>query len=144
MSRPDREEFFDKTTFGFIPAGTANGLIKSITDQNDEDFGIHEAAFLVAKGTRKMMDLTELTLEYLQNEEQKKIYMFLSMAWAFIADCDINSEVIRCIGEARFTVWGVYRLFALRDYKAKVTMKGQAVLSNKVEDLLSCEEYTDH
>ena len=70
--------------------------------------------------------------------------MFLSMAWAFIADCDINSEVIRCIGEARFTVWGVYRLFALRDYKAKVTMKGQAVLSNKVEDLLSCEEYTDH
>jgi hypothetical protein len=67
MSRPDRDEFFNKTTFGFIPAGTANGLIKSITDVNYEEFGIHQAAFLVAKGTRKMMDLTELTLEYHQN-----------------------------------------------------------------------------
>jgi sphingosine kinase len=67
------------------------------------------------------------------------------MAWAFIADCDINSEVIRCIGEARFTVWGVYRLFALRDYKAKVTIKGQALKSNKDADLHSnFSQFTDH
>ena len=144
MSRPDRKEFLNKTTFGFIPAGTANGLIKSISDQNNENFGILEASFFVAKGTRKMMDLTELTLEYLQNEEQKKIYMFLSMAWAFVADCDINSEVIRCIGESRFTIWGVYRLLALRDYKAKVMIKGQAVKSNKETDLFSQEMYTNH
>ena len=27
FTRPDREEFLEKTTFGFIPAGTANGLV---------------------------------------------------------------------------------------------------------------------
>ena len=31
MSRPDRQELFDSLTLGFIPAGTGNGLIKSIT-----------------------------------------------------------------------------------------------------------------
>jgi diacylglycerol kinase family enzyme len=65
MSRDDREEFLEKTTFGFIPAGTANGLIASITHENDEDFSIINAAFLIAKGKRTMMDLTEITLEYL-------------------------------------------------------------------------------
>ena len=30
FSREDREEFLEKTTFGFVPAGTANGLIASI------------------------------------------------------------------------------------------------------------------
>ena len=64
MSRQDRDEFLQKTTFGFIPAGTANGLIKSITDSVDEDFGIHNATFLIIKGKRHMMDLTELTMEY--------------------------------------------------------------------------------
>ena len=86
-----------------------------------------------------MMDLTELTLEYLQNEQQKKIYMFLAMAWAFIADCDINSEVIRCVGESRFTIWGVYRLLALRSYKANIMIKGQAIKSNKESDLIGQE-----
>ena len=40
MCRSDRDEFLKKTTFGFIPAGTANGLIKSISDSIDEDFGV--------------------------------------------------------------------------------------------------------
>jgi sphingosine kinase len=32
MSRADRDEFLEKTTFGFIPAGTGNGLHKSVKD----------------------------------------------------------------------------------------------------------------
>ena len=60
------------------------------------------------------MDLTELTLEYRPNE---KLYMFLSLAWGFIADVDINSEVIRCLGPNRFTIWGLYRIVNTRSYK---------------------------
>jgi hypothetical protein len=73
------------------------------------------AAFLVAKGTRVKMDLTEITLEY---QPETKLYMFLMMGWAIISDCDINSEVIRCVGPPRFTIWGVYRVLALRNYFA--------------------------
>lgn len=50
FSREDRNEFLEKTTFGFIPAGTANGLVQTILDHNGEVFGIQNAAFLIAKG----------------------------------------------------------------------------------------------
>lgn len=50
--------------------------------------------------------------------------MFLMLGWAIISDCDINSEVIRWIGPARFTIWGVYRVLFLRHYPAKLTIKG--------------------
>ena len=78
--------------------------------------GIHSAAFAIAKGRTTKMDLTELELEYFQNEPNKKLYMFLMLAWAIISDCDINSEVIRWVGPARFTLWGVWRVLALRHY----------------------------
>jgi sphingosine kinase len=113
FSREDRDEFLEKTTFGFVPAGTANGLIASILKHQDESFGIMNAAFLVAKGSSIKMDLTELTMEY---QPDKKLYMFLSLAWAIVSDIDINSEVIRCIGPTRFTIWGIYRLINLRNY----------------------------
>ena len=58
------------------------------------------------------MDCTEITGEY----EPHKIYSFLSTAWAYVADCDINSEAIRCIGSPRFTLWGIYRILFLRKY----------------------------
>jgi sphingosine kinase len=116
FSRADRDHFLDKTTFGFIPAGTSNGLVASILKQHDEEYGIHQAAFSIAKGSRMKMDLTELTMEY----QEKKLYMFLSLAWAIIADCDINSEVIRCVGPPRFTIWGVYRLLNIRNYPGRL------------------------
>lgn len=71
-----------------------------------------------------MMDLTELEFEYLRNEQQNKVYMFLSLVWAIIADIDINSEVIRCVGSARFTIWGVYRALNVLTYPGALTYNG--------------------
>lgn len=141
FSREDRDEFLEKTTFGFVPAGTANGLVQTILDQHDEVFGILNAAFLIAKGSRIKMDLTEITLEY---QPETKLYMFLMMAWALVSDCDINSEVIRCIGSPRFTIWGVYRLMALRNYYGKFSVQGQKILSNKFEEIKTTEEQIDY
>ena len=70
--------------------------------------------------------------------------MFLSMAWAFVADCDINSEAIRWAGEPRFTIWGVYRVLSLRNYGGKLNYKGQDLKSNKVSELQQIESYQDH
>lgn len=53
--------------------------------------------------------------------------MFLSLAWAIISDCDINSEVIRCVGSPRFTIWGVYRILALRHYGGQLSFRGTKV-----------------
>lgn len=116
MNRPDGLDFLSQLNFGFIPAGTGNGLHKSIAYSINESHGIHSAAFSIAKGRKTKMDLTELELEYHQNEDQKKLYMFLMMAWAVISDCDINSEVIRWAGHSRFTLWGIYRVASIRHY----------------------------
>jgi sphingosine kinase len=60
MSRDDKSEFLEKTTFGFIPAGTSNGLIKSILEHNNESCDAQTAAFRICKGQKMKIDVTEL------------------------------------------------------------------------------------
>lgn len=123
MARQDRAEFLKKVTIGAIPGGTGNGLVKSILASSQEEFSVEMAAYLVARGQRRCMDLTQLDLEYLQ----APIYSFLSVAWAVVADCDINSEVIRWAGSARFTLWGVYRCLCIKKYRGSLTHDGERI-----------------
>ena len=51
-------------TVGFIPGGTANGLVKSVLDHAGEEYGVETAAYVIAKGRTMRMDLTEIELEY--------------------------------------------------------------------------------
>ena len=53
-----------KTAIGFIPGGSANGLVKSVLTYAGEDYGIENAAFIAAKGRIIRMDLTEIEAEY--------------------------------------------------------------------------------
>ena len=136
--RKDQIQMMQKTTIGFIPGGSANGLVKAVLDYSSEDFSVENAAFLVAKGRSTRMDLTEIEAEY-QNE---KIYSFLSTFWGILADCDINSEVIRCVGPARFTLWGIYRVICLRNYLGSIYFTGQHLTNKKQqvdEELFSPE-----
>lgn len=73
------------------------------------------------------MDLTEIEAEY----HKEKIYSFLSVFWGVLADCDINSEVIRCVGSARFTIWGVYRVFCIKRYTGSIYYTGQKLKSKQ-------------
>ena len=120
MTREDRAAFLATVTIGVIPGGTGNALIKSLLAHTNEECGILEAAYLVARGNRGHMDMTELTLEY----EQRRVYSFLSVAWAIVADCDINSEVIRWAGSARFTMWGVWRCMSMIRYRGSLEYTG--------------------
>ena len=107
MNRPDRDDFIKSICFGFIPAGTANGLHKSIVEASQEEQGVLTGAFLCAKGRKTKMDLTEIDMEYTPDN---KVYMFLAVSYAIVADADINSEFMRFLGEARFTLYGAYRI----------------------------------
>jgi sphingosine kinase len=111
------------TAIGFIPGGSANGLVKAVLDFAGEEYSIENAAFACAKGRTTRMDLTEIEAEY----EKHKIYSFLSTFWGVIADCDINSEVLRWMGSARFTVWGAYRVLCPVNYLGSIMYTGQKV-----------------
>ena len=114
--------FSDTVTLGAIPGGTGNGLIKSLLNRADENYGVMEAAFRIIKGNSVRMDLTEITFEY---EPNKKVYSFLSLAWSIVADIDINSEVFRCCGPSRFTVWAAWRILFMRDYYGSLRYIGE-------------------
>ena len=64
MNRADRDIFLESVTLGNIPGGTGNGLVKSLLDHSGEKYGPKEAAYLLLRGKRTKIDLTELTLEY--------------------------------------------------------------------------------
>ena len=49
--------------------------------------------------------------------------LFLFSAYGAIADIDIESEVLRSLGEFRFTIFTLLRVAKLRKYKAKLWYK---------------------
>lgn len=118
--RQDQLQIMSSLAIGFIPGGSANGLVKAVLDHSGEDFSVENAAFIAAKGRSTRMDLTEIEAEY----QKEKIYSFLSTFWGILADCDINSEVIRWAGSARFTIWGVYRVLCTRTYRGSLFYTG--------------------
>lgn len=61
------------------------------------------------------MDLVSIQLS-----SGPRIFSFLSLAWGFVADVDIESEKYRHVGAARFTVGTLVRLASLRVYKGKL------------------------
>ncbi|ROI38986.1 Sphingosine kinase 1 [Anabarilius grahami] len=49
-----------------------------------------------------------------------RLFSFLSLAWGFVADVDIESEQFRQIGELRFLLGTLVRLASLRIYQGKL------------------------
>lgn len=71
--------------------------------------------FLLCKGLVSPMDLVSIHLS-----SSPRLFSFLSLAWGFVADVDIESEKYRHVGAARFTVGTLVRLASLRVYKGKL------------------------
>ena len=130
LIRNDWQEFKETITIGCLPGGTSNGLVKSLLDHIDEDYSILNAAFRIARGNRKLMDVTELSLEY----EKKRVYAILGVTWAVISDIDINSEVIRCCGSPRLTVWGVFRSICKKHYPGSFNFRGKHIRNRNETD----------
>jgi sphingosine kinase len=72
--------------------------------------------YLIAKGKFKEMDAIKVDIDTLEDP----IYSFLSINFGFIADVDINSEFMRCLGELRFELYGIYRAICQKNYRAKI------------------------
>lgn len=71
--------------------------------------------FLLCRGLVSPMDLVSVHLTC-----SPRVFSFLSLAWGFVADVDIESEKYRPVGAARFTVGTLVRLVSLRVYKGRL------------------------
>ncbi|XP_030276492.1 sphingosine kinase 2-like isoform X2 [Sparus aurata] len=119
LDRPDWEEAI-RTPLGILPGGSGNALAASVHHYSGAASAFSEellvsCGFLLCKGLVSRMDLVSIHLP-----SSPRLFSFLSLAWGFVADVDIESEKYRHVGAARFTVGTLVRLASLRVYKGKL------------------------
>lgn len=116
MNRSDWQTAILKP-IGIIPAGTGNGLAKTLLEISGEPDDPVSEAFLIAKaiaqGKYRPLDIAKI-------EQNGQIYYsFLSFSWGIISDVDIESEKLRFLGSLRTDIYALMRIWTLRDYSGK-------------------------
>ncbi|XP_073800142.1 sphingosine kinase 1 [Danio rerio] len=119
MERPDWEKAI-QTPLGILPGGSGNALAASVHHYTraspvwGEDL-LTSCGFLLCKGLVSGLDLISVQLS-----SGARLFSFLSLAWGFVADVDIESETFRQIGALRFILGTLVRLASLRIYQGKL------------------------
>ncbi|XP_073302505.1 sphingosine kinase 1-like isoform X2 [Primulina huaijiensis] len=99
---------------GVVPAGTGNGMAKSLLDSNGEPCAASNATLAVIRGHKRSLDVATLS------QGNIKFFSVLMLAWGLVADIDIESEKYRWMGSARLDVYAVQRILGLRKYDGSV------------------------
>ncbi|XP_062890982.1 sphingosine kinase 2-like [Mobula hypostoma] len=120
MARPDWDQAI-KMPLGVIPAGSGNALAASINHHAGNRMATGEellqnCILLLCRGCPTPMDLVSVT-----TSSGRRLFSFLSVAWGFVADVDLESERYRRLGPARFTLGTLVRLASLRRYRARLS-----------------------
>ncbi|XP_043090969.1 sphingosine kinase 1 isoform X3 [Puntigrus tetrazona] len=119
MDRQDWERAI-QTPLGILPGGSGNALAASVHHYTrappvcGEDL-LTSCGFLLCKGVVSKLDLISIHLS-----SGARLFSFLSLAWGFVADVDIESEQFRQIGALRFILGTLLRLASLRVYQGKL------------------------
>ncbi|XP_029361180.1 sphingosine kinase 2 [Echeneis naucrates] len=130
MERTDWEQAI-KTPVGILPCGSGNALAGSINHHAGYDMCLREplllnCCFLLCRGGVRPMDLVSVTTSPPPSNNSRtatprRIFSFLSVAWGFVSDVDIESERYRGLGSARFTLGTLVRIASLRSYKGRLS-----------------------
>ncbi|KAH7662346.1 sphingosine kinase protein [Dioscorea alata] len=103
-----------KVPLGIIPAGTGNGMAKSLLDSVGDVYSISNTVFAIIRGHTRSLDVTTV----LQGEA--RFFSVLMLTWGFVADVDIESEKYRWMGSARLDFYCFLRVMSLRKYHGHV------------------------
>ncbi|KAI5613734.1 sphingosine kinase 1, partial [Silurus asotus] len=119
MEREDWEKAI-QTPLGILPGGSGNALAASMHYYSGAQPVLGEellvsCGFMLCKGLVSHLDLVSVCMG-----SSQRLFSFLSLAWGFVADVDIESEKYRHVGAARFTMGTLVRLASLRVYKGKL------------------------
>ncbi|XP_015267548.1 PREDICTED: sphingosine kinase 2 [Gekko japonicus] len=120
LERPDWEEAI-KMPVGILPCGSGNALAGAINDCAgfEQVLGqelLTNCTLMLCHGAVTPMDLVSIS-----TLSGSRSFSFLSVAWGFISDVDIESEKYRHMGAARFTVGTVVRLASLNTYRGRLS-----------------------
>ncbi|XP_023258128.1 sphingosine kinase 2-like [Seriola lalandi dorsalis] len=138
MERPDWEQAI-KIPVGILPCGSGNALAGSVNHHAGYDMCLREplllnCCFLLCRGGVRPMDLVSVTTSPPSSNNSRtaaprRLFSFLSVAWGFVSDVDIESERYRGLGSARFTLGTLVRIASLRSYKGRLSYLPPSIVS---------------
>ncbi|XP_074557627.1 sphingosine kinase 1-like [Curcuma longa] len=99
-----------KMPLGIIPAGTGNGMAKSLLDSAGDMYSIANATFAIIRGRKRVLDVATIS------QKEKRFFSVLTLIWGLAADVDIESEKYRWLGSARLDIYALLRIMNLRKY----------------------------
>ncbi|KAJ3193477.1 acetyl-CoA synthetase [Irineochytrium annulatum] len=108
MTRPDWD-LARQLPVGVIGAGSSNAMNRNL-DCMYPEYG----ALCVVKGLSRPLDLLSIT----HHKTRTVHYTHLNVAWAYIADLDIESDRYRWLGREKTTLCAIIRMIWLRRYRA--------------------------
>ncbi|CAN9505179.1 unnamed protein product [Ophioblennius macclurei] len=119
MEREDWQEAI-RTPLGILPGGSGNALAASIHHYSQSPPAWNEelllsCGFMLCKGLVGSLDLVSVHLA-----SRQRLFSFLSLAWGFVADVDIESEKYRHVGAIRFLMGTLVRLATLKVYQGRL------------------------
>ncbi|XP_061918463.1 sphingosine kinase 2 [Entelurus aequoreus] len=146
MERADWEQAI-KTPVGILPCGSGNALAGAINHNAGYDMCLREplllnCCFLLCRGGVRPMDLVSVTTSPSSSSPSsnnnnnsraaapRRVFSFLSVAWGFVSDVDIESERYRGLGSARFTLGTLVRIASLRSYKGRLSYLPPATVAS--------------
>ncbi|XP_012091507.1 sphingosine kinase 2 isoform X4 [Jatropha curcas] len=98
-----------------VPAGTGNGMVKSLLDSVGEPCKPSNAILAIIRGHKCSLDVATI----LQGET--KFFSVLMLSWGLVADVDIESEKYRWMGSIRLDFYALQRIFHLRHYNGSIS-----------------------
>ena len=101
---------------GIVPAGSGNAVAKSLAARAGEACTPVNATLAALCCTAPM----PLDAALVRQRGAPPIHALLSLSWALVADVDIESEALRALGPARFTVQALLRCALLRRYAGRL------------------------
>ncbi|XP_074307637.1 sphingosine kinase 1-like isoform X2 [Silene latifolia] len=103
-----------KMPLGVIPAGTGNGVAKSLLDLVGEPCSASYATLAILRGHKRSLDVTTVS------QGKTRFFSVLMLAWGLVADIDIESEKWRWMGSARLDLYAIKRILHLRKYNGRI------------------------
>ncbi|KAI3408338.1 DAGKc domain-containing protein [Psidium guajava] len=104
-----------KVPIGMVPAGTGNGMVKSLLDSVGEPCTASYATLAIIRGHKKSLDVATI------KQGDAKVFSVLMLAWGLVADIDIESEKYRWMGSARIDFYALQRILHLRRYSGRIS-----------------------
>ncbi|KAM7254909.1 hypothetical protein ACFE04_020150 [Oxalis oulophora] len=104
-----------KMPIGIVPAGTGNGMVKSLLDSVGLPCTPSHATMAIIRGHKRSLDVATI------KQGETKFFSVLMLAWGLIADIDIESEKYRWMGKARIEFYALQRVIRLRYYTGRIS-----------------------